>query len=58
MDVVDAWYAGYGEGAGSGIRSGKQGPVFEGGNSYLDREFPKLDSITRASVVLPIPDRE
>ena len=51
MDVVDAWYAGYGEDAGSGIRSGKQGPIFEGGNAYLDREFPKLDSIRRASVL-------
>ncbi len=52
MDVVDAWYEGYGEDAGSGIRSGKQGPIFEGGNPYLDREFPKLDSIRRATVIL------
>jgi homoserine O-acetyltransferase len=51
MEVVDAWYAGYGEDAGSGIRSGKQGPIFEGGNAYLDREFPKLDSIRRATVI-------
>ena len=36
---------------GSGIRSGKQGPIFEGGNAYLDREFPKLDSIKRARVI-------
>ena len=50
MDVVDAWYSGYGENAGSGIRSGKQGPIFDGGNAYLDREFPKLDSIKRARV--------
>ena len=54
MDVVDAWYAGYGEEAGSGIRSGRQAPIFEGGNAYLDREFPKLDSIRRA-VVIPDP---
>ena len=52
MDVVDAWYAEYGENAGSGIRSGKQDPIFEGGNAYLDREFPKLDSIKRATVIL------
>ena len=51
MDAVDAWYAGYGEDAGSGIRSGKQGPIFEGGNAYLDREFPKLDSIKRATII-------
>ena len=52
MDVVDAWYAGYDENAGSGIRSGKQGPIFEGGNAYLDREFPKLDSIKRATIIV------
>lgn len=58
METVDAWYAGYGEDAGSGIRSGKQGPIFEGGNAYLDREFPKLDSIRRATVIeAPIPAR-
>jgi homoserine O-acetyltransferase len=51
MEVVDAWYEGYGENAGSGIRSGKQGPIFEGGNAYLDREFPKLDSIKRATLI-------
>jgi len=56
MDVVDAWYAGYDENAGSGIRSGKQGPIFDGGNAYLDREFPKLDSIRRATVItVPVP---
>lgn len=52
MDVVDVWYADYGENAGSGIRSGKQGPIFDGGNAYLDREFPRLDSINRARVVV------
>lgn len=51
MDVVDAWYAEYGENAGSGIRSGRQAPIFEGGNEYLDREFPKLDSIKRTVVI-------
>ena len=51
MDAVDAWYAEYGENAGSGIRSGRQGPIFEGGNAYLDREYPKLDSILRARVI-------
>ncbi len=51
MEVVDAWYADYGENAGSGIRSGKQTPIFEGGNAYLDREYPKLDSIKRAVLI-------
>lgn len=52
MDVVDAWYGGYGENAGSGIRSGKQGPIFEGGNAWLDSQFPKLDRIRRVVVLL------
>ena len=47
-------YADYGDNAGSGIRSGKQAPIFEGGNAYLDREYPKLDSIKRA-IVIPEP---
>jgi homoserine O-acetyltransferase len=50
MDVVDALYSEYGERAGGGIRAGKQDPVFEGGNAYLAREFPKLDYIVKATV--------
>jgi len=50
MDVVDAFYSEYGETSGGGIRAGKQAPLFEGGNAYLDREFPKLDRIVRASI--------
>lgn len=50
MAVVDALYDGYGENAGSGIRSGKQEPIFEGGNAYLAREYPKLDFIIRATI--------
>ena len=51
MDVVDRLYAGYGETAGGGMRGGKQAPLFEGGNAYLDREFPKLDRLLRAGIV-------
>jgi homoserine O-acetyltransferase len=51
MDVMGSLYSGYGESAGSGIRSGKQGPLFEQGNAYLEREFPRLDYIIRATVV-------
>lgn len=51
MTVADALYAGYGEAAGGGIRSGRQRPLFEEGNAYLDREFPRLDRIVRAVVV-------
>src|SRR5262249_49905709 len=39
MDVVDRLNAEYGESAGSGIRAGRQQPLFDGGNAYLDREF-------------------
>ena len=50
MDVVDALNSEYGENAGSGIRSGKQGPIFDGGNKYLDENFPGLDRIIRATI--------
>ncbi len=51
MDVVDSLYSGYGETSGGGIRAGKQAPLFERGNAYLDENFPRLDRILRATVV-------
>jgi peptidyl-prolyl cis-trans isomerase A (cyclophilin A) len=51
MDVVDALNAEYGESAGGGIRAGKQDKLFEEGNAYLDRHFPRLDYVVRAEVV-------
>jgi cyclophilin family peptidyl-prolyl cis-trans isomerase len=51
MDVADRLNAEYGEKSGSGIRAGRQQPLFDGGNSYLDREYPRLDRIIRARVV-------
>jgi peptidyl-prolyl cis-trans isomerase A (cyclophilin A) len=53
MDAADALNAEYGEAAGSGIRSGKQGPLFRFGNAYLERNFPRLDYIRRATVTGP-----
>jgi homoserine O-acetyltransferase len=53
MEVADAWYAGYAEAAGGGIRAGKQDPVFFGGNEYLRRKFPRLDYIRKAIVETP-----
>jgi peptidyl-prolyl cis-trans isomerase A (cyclophilin A) len=50
MEVADALNAEYGEAAGGGIRAGRQQPLFDGGNAYLDREFPRLDRILRATV--------
>lgn len=51
MDVADALNSEYGETAGGGIRAGKQQPLFDGGNAWLDREFPRLDRIVRAKVM-------
>jgi homoserine O-acetyltransferase len=53
MDVVDKLYSGYGETSGSGMRAGKQGRLFEEGNAYLDREFPRLDKLIRARIMQP-----
>jgi peptidyl-prolyl cis-trans isomerase A (cyclophilin A) len=49
MPYVDAINAEHGEGPG-GIRGGKQDPFFEGGNTWLDRQFPRLDLIRRATI--------
>ncbi|HEV2444385.1 MAG TPA: alpha/beta fold hydrolase, partial [Candidatus Sulfopaludibacter sp.] len=48
--VVEQLYSGYGENSGGGMRAGKQAPLFEGGNDYLDSHFPKLDRIVSAVV--------
>jgi homoserine O-acetyltransferase len=54
MQVVDGLYSGYGENSGSGMRQGRQPPIEQGGNAYLDREYPLLDRILRACVVAPV----
>jgi peptidyl-prolyl cis-trans isomerase A (cyclophilin A) len=51
MNAADALYAEYGEKAGGGIRGGRQDVLFEQGNAYLLREFPKLDYIKTARIV-------
>jgi len=51
MDVVDALYSEYGETSGGGIRAGRQDPLFTEGNTFLSREFPKLDTILRAVIL-------
>ncbi len=52
MEIVDRFYSGYDENAGGGMRGGKQGQVKAGGNAYLDREFPELDRIETAKVIV------
>jgi len=51
MDAADRLFDEYGEAAGGGIRAGKQDPVFQGGNAYLRKDFPKLDYIRKASII-------
>lgn len=50
MDVVDKLYAGYGEGAPRG-RGPDQGRLQAEGNAYLQRAFPRMDYVKRASIV-------
>ena len=51
MAVLDSLYSGYGDTSGGGMRGGKQGRLFEEGNTYLDREFYKLDRLLKAEIV-------
>jgi peptidyl-prolyl cis-trans isomerase A (cyclophilin A) len=50
MDVVDALYSGYGEGAPRGAGP-EQGRIQSEGNAYLTQAFPKLDYIKTATIV-------
>jgi peptidyl-prolyl cis-trans isomerase A (cyclophilin A) len=50
MAHMDRINAEHGEGPG-GIRAGKQDPFFAGGNTWLLRQFPRLDYIRRATVL-------
>ena len=52
MDVVDALYAGYGEGAPRG-RGPDQGRMQAEGNAYLERAFPQLDVVKIARIETP-----
>lgn len=49
MDVVDKLYSGYGEGAPSG-KGPEQGKIQAEGNVYLNKDFPKLDFIKKATI--------
>jgi peptidyl-prolyl cis-trans isomerase A (cyclophilin A) len=52
MDVLDALYKGYGEGAPKG-EGPSQDRIQSEGNAYLDREFPRLDRILSSRIVQP-----
>ena len=49
MNVVDALYKGYGEGAPRG-QGPDQGRVQMEGNAYLAKEFPRLDFVKKATI--------
>ncbi len=49
MEVVDALYSGYGEGAPQGLGP-EQGRIQAQGNAYLINSFPKLDYIKKATI--------
>jgi peptidyl-prolyl cis-trans isomerase A (cyclophilin A) len=51
MEVVDAFYMGYGEGAPSGDGP-NQDRIQTEGNAYLDKDFPMLDKILSTRIVL------
>jgi peptidyl-prolyl cis-trans isomerase A (cyclophilin A) len=50
MDVIEKLYAGYGEARPNG-NGPEMNPFYEEGNAYLERQFPKLDYIRKASIV-------
>jgi cyclophilin family peptidyl-prolyl cis-trans isomerase len=51
LDAADALDSEYGEASGGGIRGGKQQPLFDDGNAYLDRDFPRLDRLVKARII-------
>jgi peptidyl-prolyl cis-trans isomerase A (cyclophilin A) len=57
LDVVQKLYSGYGETSGGGMRANLQGhkqeSLFTEGNTYLDRQFPKLDRLIRSTILHP-----
>lgn len=49
LDVVEKFFSGYGEGAPQG-QGPNQGRIMAEGNAYLEREFPRLDYVKRATL--------
>jgi peptidyl-prolyl cis-trans isomerase A (cyclophilin A) len=50
-DIVDQIYSGYGEMAEQGGQGPSQSKLKQEGKAYLDKSFPKLDSIKSATVI-------
>jgi peptidyl-prolyl cis-trans isomerase A (cyclophilin A) len=55
MDIVEGLYSGYGEMKEMGGNGPSQPLVMTQGKPYLDKNFPKLDSIKSATVIFPEP---
>lgn len=55
MDVVQQLFSGYGEIADLSGNGPSQSRIGEGGKAYLDKNFPKLDSIKSATITSPAP---
>jgi len=51
LDVVMTLYSGYGDGSDMGGHGPTQGRISSEGKPYLDKNFPKLDSIKTAVIV-------
>jgi peptidyl-prolyl cis-trans isomerase A (cyclophilin A) len=49
MDVVEKLYSGYGDGPPRG-RGPSQGQITAEGNAYLQKDFPKLDYVKKATI--------
>ena len=54
LETVDALFSGYGEGAPRG-RGPDQGRIQSEGNAYLDRDYPQLSRVVRATIEEPAP---
>jgi peptidyl-prolyl cis-trans isomerase A (cyclophilin A) len=54
VEIVKQLYSGYGEGAPGG-QGPDQGAISSQGKAYLDKNFPKLDSIKGAAIITPAP---
>jgi hypothetical protein len=48
MDVVSQFYSGYGD-----ATTSHQGEITNQGKGYLEKNFPKLDSIKTATIISP-----
>lgn len=53
IDVVEQLYNGYGDGADMGGNGPLQEKIEKVGKSYLDKDFPLLDSIKATELILP-----